>query len=337
MPSELLPSGLDKPTQKARIHALGTYNYAYLFIMLHVKQLTKHFGSSEVVHCLDLSVERGQIRGLLGPNGAGKSTTIRMICGVMTPDFGTIQIDGIDIANNPTLAKQSIGYLPEGAPLPEEFLPSEYLKYVASMYGLFGDEQMDAINSCAEQCDIKDVLEKPIAILSRGYRQRVALAAAIMHKPKVLVLDEPSTGLDPEQSASFRKLVRATAETSAVLYSSHHLSEVEETCDVVSIISNGRVVLDSTFEDLREDGFRVVVEVSPHSMAEKISGTNPVPINGDWIRCELDVSNKSLEVVGEDISQQISNAGGKIRLLHPISNSLESTYLRYIHEAEAKE
>ena len=305
--------------------------------MLHVKQLTKRFGASQVVCQLDLSVERGQVRGLLGPNGAGKSTTIRMICGVMTPDHGVVEIDGVDLSKNPDEAKRSIGYLPEGAPLPSELLPSEYLKYVASMYGLTGDDRTRAIGSSVERCDITDVLEKPIAILSRGYRQRVALAASMMHKPKLLVLDEPSTGLDPEQSASFRQLVRETADTAAVLYSSHHLSEVEATCDVVSIICDGRVVVDSTFQALQQDGARVVVEVSPHEIADKLSGKNPSELDTDWIRCEVDVSTQSLELAGEKITQQVASAGGKIRLLHPVSDSLESTYLRYIHEAESQE
>ena len=260
-----------------------------------------------------------------------------MICGVMTPDHGVVEIDGVDLSKNPDEAKRSIGYLPEGAPLPSELLPSEYLKYVASMYGLTGDDRKRAIGSSVERCDITDVLEKPFAILSRGYRQRVALAASMMHKPKLLVLDEPSTGLDPEQSASFRQLVRETADTAAVLYSSHHLSEVEETCDVVSIICEGRVVVDSTFQALQQDGARVVIEVSPHEIADKLSGKNPSKLDTDWIRCEVDISTQSLELAGEKISQQVSSAGGKIRLLHPVSDSLESTYLHYIHEAESQE
>ena len=302
--------------------------------MLHVKQLSKRFGNSQVVDQIDLSVQCGQVRGLLGPNGAGKSTTIRMICGVMSPDQGVVEIDGVDLARNPSVAKQCIGYLPEGAPLPTELLPNEYLKYVASMYGLSGDDRMRAIGSSAERCAITDVLEKPIAILSRGYRQRVALAASIMHKPKLLVLDEPSTGLDPAQSASFRQLVRETADTSAVLYSSHHLSEVEDTCDVVSIICNGHVVVDSTFQNLQQDNARVVVEVSPHEIVEKINGLNASKLDADWIRCEVDLSMRTFEAAGEEISLQVANEGGKIRLLQPTSVSLESTYLRHIHEAE---
>lgn len=311
--------------------------YADLPIMLHVKQLTKRFGTSQVVDQIDLSVECGQVRGLLGPNGAGKSTTIRMICGVMSPDRGVVEIDGVDLAKSPSIAKQSVGYLPEGAPLPTELLPSEYLNYVASMYGLSGDDRMRAIGSSAERCAISEVLEKPIAILSRGYRQRVALAASIMHKPKLLVLDEPSTGLDPEQSASFRQIVRETAETSAVLYSSHHLSEVENTCDVVSIICNGRVVVDSTFQALQQDDARVVVEVSPHEVVDKINGTNSTELDTKWIRCEVDLGKRTFEVAGEEISQQVANEGGKIRLLQPASISLESTYLRYIRDAESQE
>jgi len=305
--------------------------------MLHVKQLSIRFGTTKVVHKLDLSVECGQVRGLLGPNGAGKSTTIRMICGVLSPDEGRVEIDGVDLATNPSVAKQSIGYLPEGAPLPTELLPREYLKYVASMYGLSGDQRMRAIGSCIERCDIANVLERPIAILSRGYRQRVALAASIMHKPKLLVLDEPSVGLDPAQSASFRQLVRETADTSAVLYSSHNLSEVEDTCDVVSIICNGCVVADSNFQDLQQDDARVVVEISPHEMVDVINGAHTTELDEDWMRCEVDLSQRTFEIAGEEIAQQVAKEGGKIRLLHPASVSLESTYLRLIREAELQQ
>ena len=173
-------------------------------MILQTSNLTRSFANIIALRSVDLSLERGQIRGLLGPNGAGKSTTLRIICGVLMPNEGSIYVDGVNLIADPVKAKALIGYLPEGAPLPSELLPSEYLKYVASMYGLTGDDRTRAIGLSVERCDITDVLEKPIAILSRGYRQRVALAASMMHKPKLLVLDEPSTGLDPGQSASFR-------------------------------------------------------------------------------------------------------------------------------------
>jgi ABC-2 type transport system ATP-binding protein len=205
-------------------------------MILQTTNLTRSFATTHALMGVDLSVQKGQIRGILGPNGAGKTTALRMICGVLAPTRGTILIDGVDFKSDPVKAKRRIGYLPEGAPLPSELRASDYLLYVGRMYGLNKTARTLAIKTWSERCDITRVLNQSIGTLSRGYRQRVGLAAALLHQPKLIVLDEPSTGLDPEQSVSFRAIVKDVAADAAVLYSSHNLAEVEATCDVVSIL-----------------------------------------------------------------------------------------------------
>ena len=305
--------------------------------MLRIQQLCKRFGKSLVVDHVDLTVQCGQIRGLLGPNGAGKSTTIRMICGVFTPDCGSVLIDGVDLAKSPQRAKLMLGYVPESAPLPPELLPIEYLKYTAAMYNLRGADRAKAIGHWSDRCDLTDSLRKPIGILSRGYRQRVSLVAALMHRPKLVVLDEPSTGLDPAQSASFRELIQEVADNAAVLYSSHHLAEIEETCDVVSIIHQGSLIVDSDFESLQQENAQIEVEVSPHAVVEAIGGVNAVEIDAHWVRCLVDIGTRSVEDVGEGIANTVASEGGRLRLLQPIARSLESSYLQLIRDAEVRE
>jgi ABC-2 type transport system ATP-binding protein len=296
--------------------------------MLQTHSLCKSFGCAVAVDTLDLSVQVGQIRGLLGPNGAGKSTTIRMICGVLAPTSGSVTIHGADISTKPTVAKQALGYVPEGAPLPLEFLPIEYLQHTASMYGLSGDERREAISHWAQRCDIANVLRKPIGSLSRGYRQRVALAAALVHKPKLVVLDEPSTGLDPAQNASFRTLLQEVSQSAAILYSSHNLAEVEATCDVVSIINHGKCVFDGDFAALHASKEGYVVEVSPHGVVEQLQGTDVIRIDEDWSRCTVQGTN------GQAISNTVSEVAGQLRLLRPNIDSLEANYLRIISASE---
>ena len=297
--------------------------------MLHVDKINKTFGSTLAVTQLDIDVAVGQIRGLLGPNGAGKSTTIRMICGVLVPNSGTIEIDGIDLSTQPSKAKQLLGYVPEGAPLPFQLLPIEYLQHTATMYGVRRSEIKKLIEHWAEKCDISTVLQKPIGSLSRGFRQRVALASALLHSPKLLVLDEPSTGLDPAQNATFRNLLHELSETTAIIYSSHNLAEVEATCDAVSIVNHGQLLLDGSFEALRSEDSAVVVEVSPASIAVQIGGNEIQNIDNDWAQCTIE------SLTGEEIAAQVAALGGKIRLLHPLVASLETNYLRIINDSEA--
>jgi ABC-2 type transport system ATP-binding protein len=296
--------------------------------MLQALKISKSFGSSDAVEQLDLSVGIGQVHGLLGPNGAGKSTTIRMICGVLAPTSGGVLIDGIDLSSKPSQAKQLLGYVQEGAPLPVELLPIEYLRHTTSMYGIPKNDREKLISYWADRCDITNVLHKPIGNLSRGYQQRVSFASALVHNPKLLVLDEPSTGLDPAQSANFRDLLHELAETTAIIYSSHQLAEVEATCNTVSIINHGKLLFNDDLQSLRSDTASSVVEVSPHSIAEQLCGRDFITLDPNWVRCFVDSTD------GEGIAAQVASLNGKLRLLKPEAETLESNYLRIISESE---
>ena len=252
------------------------------------------------------------------------------------PNEGNIRVDGINLIDRPVSAKAIIGYLPEGAPLPSELRGIDYLSYVGRMYGLSQDICKDAIEEWSIRCDIEQVLYQSIGTLSRGYRQRVGLAAALLHRPKLVVLDEPSTGLDPEQCVSFRLLIKEVASEAAVLYSSHNLAEVEATCDVVSILCNGRIVADGTFESLRVGGTSVSVEVSPHSVAQALPTTNCYPMDEKWMCCVCEKDNLSTNELGEQIASIVSSEGGSIRLIQPIGETPEMTYLRLIQESQVR-
>ena len=216
--------------------------------MIEVSHVSRNFGDFRAVNDVSFSIPTGQIIGLLGPNGAGKTTTMRMITGFLEPTSGTVTIDGIDICENPVEAKKKIGYMPESAPLYGEMIVEDYLVYIAKIYGQNPEEKVPAL--CAE-CGLKEVMSKNISELSRGNRQRVALAHALMNDPEILILDEPTSGLDPNQVEDVRAIIREIGKTRTVIVSTHILSEVETICSRAIIISGGKLVADSSIEELK--------------------------------------------------------------------------------------
>lgn len=216
--------------------------------MIEVSHVSRNFGDFRAVNNVSFSIPTGQIVGLLGPNGAGKTTTMRMITGFLEPSSGTVTIDGIDICENPVEAKKKIGYMPESAPLYGEMIVEDYLVYIAKIYGQNPEEKVPAL--CAE-CGLKEVMSKNISELSRGNRQRVALAHALMNDPEILILDEPTSGLDPNQVEDVRAIIREIGKTRTVIVSTHILSEVETICSRAIIISGGKLVADSSIEELK--------------------------------------------------------------------------------------
>lgn len=220
--------------------------------MIEVTNLTKRYGSHVAVNHLSFRVEKGQIYGFLGPNGAGKSTTMNILTGYLAPTEGTVTIDGTDIQKEPEEAKKKIGYLPEIPPLYTEMTVEEYLKFAAELKKLPRAERKEQVEQVMEMTQITDMRGRLIRNLSKGYRQRVGLAQAILGNPEVIILDEPSVGLDPKQIIEIRDLIRKLGENHTVILSSHILSEVSAVCDHIMIISHGQLVASDSPEGLQK-------------------------------------------------------------------------------------
>lgn len=220
--------------------------------MIEVKNLTKRYGTHVAIDNLSFTVEQGKIYGFLGPNGAGKSTTMNILTGCLAATEGTVSIDGHDIFEDPIAAKRCIGYLPEIPPLYMDMTPAEYLLFVAKAKGIPRAQRQAQIDTVMQRTGITDVCDRLIQHLSKGYRQRVGLAQAMLGDPKVIVLDEPTVGLDPQQIIEMRGLIRELGESHTVILSSHILSEVSAVCDHALIISHGHLVASDTIENLKE-------------------------------------------------------------------------------------
>lgn len=218
--------------------------------MIEVKNLVKRYGSHMAVDHLNFTIEKGQIVGFLGPNGAGKSTTMNMITGYIPPTSGTVLVDGHDIGEEPMLVKKSIGYLPEVPPLYPEMRVREYLKFVAELKGTEKRKRDESIDTVMEMTDITDRAGQLIKHLSKGYKQRVGLSGAIIGNPDVIILDEPTVGLDPMQIIEIRDLIKRLAREHTVILSSHILSEVSAVCDQIMIMNKGRLVVSDTTQNL---------------------------------------------------------------------------------------
>jgi ABC-2 type transport system ATP-binding protein len=219
---------------------------------IEVSQLTRMYGEQKAVDDISFSLNKGEIVGFLGPNGAGKSTTMKMITGYLKPDKGTAVVSGINVQENPLGAKRKIGYLPEANPLYYEMYVQEYLGFVADVHAV--RNKKERINNIVDTVGLTPEKRKRTGQLSKGYKQRVGLAAALLHDPEVLVLDEPTTGLDPNQILEIRELIRKLGMNKTVLFSTHILQEVEAICDRVIIINKGRIVANSTLFDLKANG-----------------------------------------------------------------------------------
>lgn len=221
--------------------------------MITVHNLTKSFGSFSALAGISFSVGKGEIVGLLGPNGAGKTTTMRILTGFLKPSGGTVSIDDIDVTREPEAAQQKIGYLPEHAPLYTDLTAYEHLEFVAETHGIVGAKKEQAIRRVAESTGLTDRLHFAASELSKGYRQRVGLAAALIHDPDILILDEPTTGLDPNQIIEIRELIKTLGEQKTVILSTHIMQEVEAICDRVIVINTGKIVAEGAPAELTEN------------------------------------------------------------------------------------
>ena len=219
--------------------------------MIKVENLTKLFGAKRAVDGISFTVGRGEVLGFLGPNGAGKSTTMRMITGFIPPTSGAVTIGGHDMLENPILAKKLIGYLPENAPAYTDMTVYGFLDFAAAIRGLKGEAKKAAIQRAVGLCFLQSVLHQNIETLSKGYRHRTCFAQSIIHDPDILILDEPTDGLDPNQKYEIRQLIRRMGETKAIIFSTHILEEVDAVCTRAVIIDRGRIVANGTPKELR--------------------------------------------------------------------------------------
>jgi len=220
--------------------------------MLEIRHLVKHFGPVRAVDDISFTVPRGEVLGFLGPNGAGKSTTMKMITGFLAPTAGTAIICGYDIQTQPIAAKKEIGYLPEGAPAYPDMTPADFLDFIARIRGFAGGEAKRRIGRVVEMIKIAEVMQQPIETLSKGYKRRVGVAQALLHDPRVLILDEPTDGLDPNQKYEMRKIITAMRPEKAIIISTHLLEEVEAVCSRAIIIAHGHILADGTPAQLAE-------------------------------------------------------------------------------------
>ena len=220
--------------------------------MIEIKNLQKSFGDFRAVDGVSFSVKPGEVLGFLGPNGAGKSTTMRMITGYLTPTGGEVQIAGVDVQADPIAAKRRIGYLPEGAPLYPDMTPRTLLEFITEAREIPAAERTKRIKEIAAKVHITDVLDQQIETLSKGYKRRVGLAQAIIHDPEILILDEPTDGLDPNQKHEVRQLIEEMSKDKVIILSTHILEEVEAVCTRAIIITCGKVVFDGTPQELKE-------------------------------------------------------------------------------------
>ena len=311
--------------------------------MIVARRLSKRFGRFHAVDSVDFEIPRGQVVGFLGPNGAGKTTTIRLIVGYLRPTGGVVRVDGLDVATDGRRVRQRIGYLPESAPLYGEMRVSEYLKFRARLFGLERARRGPAIELALRRCRLSDVASRPIDQLSRGYRQRVGLAAALLHEPEVLILDEPMVGLDPSQILEVRKLIRELAGRHTILLSTHILPEAQQTCDRIIMMARGRIRAAGTIDELRSlasRGNRYTVETdAPKAGAvltelRGVARVEALGSDGRWARLVVTSVDDAIDP-REPIFRALAERGGVVRELHGERPSLEHLFLEMLAEAEA--
>ena len=252
--------------------------------MVRVEGLIKRYGPVQALRGVSFTVDRGEVVGLLGPNGAGKTTTMRILTGYLPATAGRALVDEVDVAADPLSVKRMVGYLPEFAPLYAEMLVHDYLHYAGTVRGMRKRDRQRRIGELVPLCGLTEVIHRPFRELSRGYKQRVGLAHAMIGDPDLLVLDEPTAGLDPNQIAEIRSIIRAAGERKAIIFSTHILSEAESTCDRVVIIDRGTVVADGTAAELTggrslEERFRELTTADSEQ-----EGGDPAPAPGKSAR-----------------------------------------------------
>jgi ABC-2 type transport system ATP-binding protein len=314
--------------------------------MISVSELTKKYARNTAVDHISFEVQKGQIVGFLGPNGAGKTTTMRMLTCFLPPTAGKATVAGFDVLEKPQEVKKHIGYLPEAPPLYQEMRTTEYLTFVGRLKGLSGSDLKQRVEAVCERCAIADVKNKLLGKLSKGYRQRVGLAQAIIHNPDVLVLDEPTAGLDPKQINETRDLIKSLAGDHTIILSTHILPEVEQTCQQVIIINKGKLVATDSVSNLRNrarGGESVLIEVASRKggldastvqeRLEKVAGVSRVVFKEKRQHgSAFEIENSKGTLVRGELARAIVEAGWDLNELRPAAASLEEIFLQLTGE-----
>ena len=304
--------------------------------LIQATALNRYYGDYKAVHDFNLTLNKGEVLGLLGPNGAGKSTTMQMLTGNISPSSGDILINGVDLIEEPELAKCAIGYLPEQPPVYRDMTVIEYLIYCAALRGISKSQRNVFLAEANERCGLQDVQKKLIGNLSKGFQQRVGIAQAILHKPDVVILDEPTVGLDPLQINQIRQLIRDLGEDHAVILSTHILPEVQAVCDRVQIINNGETVFSDSFAKLTDRqtstevivGFDTKVDVS---LLQQLAGVVEVETllsenEHNSYRLSYQTKNDPSEV----FKLAVKHGWGLVEL-SPQTKTLEQIFMNLVH------
>jgi len=310
--------------------------------MIQVQALTKKYARTIAVDQISFEVAKGQIVGFLGPNGAGKTTTMRMLTCFLPPSAGMATVAGFDVLEQPLEVKRRIGYLPETPPIYPEMETAEYLKFVGRLKGLSGADIPKRVDYACDRCAIGDVKNKLLGRLSKGYRQRVGLAQAIIHNPDVLILDEPTAGLDPKQINETRDLIKGLAGDHTIILSTHILPEVEQTCEQVIIINKGKLVATDTVRNLQaraRDAESVLVGIAGHNQnleagivqhkLEQVAGVSRVLTKGQENGSILfEVESQKGRFLRGDLARAVVESGWDLNELRPAAMSLEEIFLQ---------
>ncbi|MEI7455795.1 MAG: ABC transporter ATP-binding protein [Nitrosomonadales bacterium] len=322
----------------SQLHMPLTLPNATPHITLRARNLTRSFGKQQIIHDLSLELKRGEVLGLLGHNGAGKSTTLQMLTGCLLPGSGEIDICGIDLRKSPAQAKAHIGYLPETPPLYRELSVDDFLTFAARLRGVQAADLSHALSQACLRCGLESVRKKIISTLSKGYQQRVGIAQAIIHSPAVIVLDEPTVGLDPTQIRDIRNLIRELGNTSSVILSTHLLSEVESVCDRVEILHHGRLIYSDSSRQMQDygqaSGFIITLRQPPElSELQAIPGvTSAEPLSGNQFRILHTPEDNPTSLV----LSQAARHDWQLEQLTPLHATLEDIFVKITGDESAK-
>ena len=304
--------------------------------MLQAHGLTRRFGPLLAVDRVSVTALKGRVTGMLGPNGAGKTTTLRMLCGVLRPDAGTVTLEGLDLLTHGRVARSRLGWLPDAAPAWDELRVDQWLTLRTRLYGV----PTSSVDGVIDRCDLSSVRRRIIGRLSRGYRQRVALAAAIVHNPAVLILDEPGTGLDPLQQRAFRSLIRELAEDRAVILSTHQVADAAAICDDLIMLSGGRVQAAGTIDDLQQAASRGRIALETQAdPAEALAGVSGVAsldthvLQDGWHRTCITPTDASADLRSV-IASAVSGAHLQWRQLGPDHGTIDTLIDHHLDRAE---